>query len=77
MHPIRESWRAHQNEAAHAGRSSTRAGIGLADWAPALAVLLFHLAFLPGYGIFRDELYYLACARRLDWGYVDHPPLVG
>jgi 4-amino-4-deoxy-L-arabinose transferase-like glycosyltransferase len=27
------------------------------------------------YGIFRDELYYLACANRLDFGYVDHPPL--
>ena len=27
------------------------------------------------YGIFRDELYYLACAIRLDLGYVDHPPL--
>lgn len=28
-----------------------------------------------GYGYFRDELYYLDCARHLDWGYVDHPPL--
>jgi 4-amino-4-deoxy-L-arabinose transferase-like glycosyltransferase len=27
------------------------------------------------YGWFIDELYYLACARRLAWGYVDHPPL--
>lgn len=26
-------------------------------------------------GIFRDEFYYIACARRLAWGYVDHPPL--
>ncbi|MCZ7582499.1 MAG: glycosyltransferase family 39 protein [Deltaproteobacteria bacterium] len=26
------------------------------------------------YGYFRDELYYLACADHLDWGYVDHPP---
>jgi hypothetical protein len=29
---------------------------------------------LGGYGYFIDELYYLACARRLAWGYVDHPP---
>jgi 4-amino-4-deoxy-L-arabinose transferase-like glycosyltransferase len=28
------------------------------------------------YGYFVDELYYLACSRHLDWGYVDHPPLI-
>jgi len=27
------------------------------------------------YGMFRDEFYYLACANRFDFGYVDHPPL--
>ena len=27
-----------------------------------------------GYGIFRDEYYYLACANRLDFRYVDQPP---
>lgn len=48
----------------------------LALWGPAVAVLLLHAAFATTYGIFRDELYYLACAARLDWGYVDHPPLV-
>ena len=31
--------------------------------------------WMEGYGIFRDELYYLACADRLASGYVDHPPL--
>lgn len=32
--------------------------------------------FLPEpFSYFRDELYYLACAERLDFGYVDHPPL--
>ncbi len=39
--------------------------------------LLFHLTvnLFAGYEIFRDELYYLACADHLAWGYVDHPPL--
>jgi hypothetical protein len=27
------------------------------------------------YGYFIDELYYLACSKRLAFGYVDHPPL--
>lgn len=48
----------------------------LALWGPALAVLVLHAVFATTYGIFRDELYYLACAVRLDWGYVDHPPLI-
>jgi 4-amino-4-deoxy-L-arabinose transferase-like glycosyltransferase len=39
--------------------------------------LAIHLATNgPGaYGYFRDELYYLDCARHLGWGYVDQPPL--
>ena len=37
--------------------------------------LLLHVATNGNYGIFRDELYYLDCARHLDWGYVDHPGL--
>lgn len=48
----------------------------LARWGPVAAVLVLHLVLLGGYGVFRDELYYLACARRPAWGYVDHPPLV-
>jgi len=39
------------------------------------AKLVLQLVFIRGYGIFRDELYYLACADRLDWRYVDQPPL--
>src|SRR5262249_33120035 len=42
----------------------------------ALATAVLHLVFASRYGWFRDELYYLACARRLTWGYVDHPPFV-
>jgi hypothetical protein len=41
-----------------------------------LAALVLHIAFAQRYGIFRDELYYLACAEHLDWGYVDQPPLI-
>jgi hypothetical protein len=48
----------------------------LVRWALPLAVLVFFAATASGYGVFRDELYYMACARHLDWGYVDHPPLV-
>ena len=40
-----------------------------------MAVIVLQLATGWRYGLFRDELYYLACARHLDWGYVDHPPL--
>jgi len=41
----------------------------------ASAKLLFHLLTAGRYGIFRDEMYYLACSQHLAWGYVDHPPL--
>ncbi len=43
----------------------------------ALFKLLLHLYtnLFAGYGIFRDELYYLACAGHLSGGYVDQPPL--
>src|SRR6185503_10151366 len=40
-----------------------------------VAKLLLHLLMVARYGIFRDEMYYLACSRHMAWGYVDHPPL--
>jgi 4-amino-4-deoxy-L-arabinose transferase-like glycosyltransferase len=38
--------------------------------------LVVHLYAGRYYGYFVDELYYLACSRHLDWGYVDQPPLI-
>lgn len=40
----------------------------------ALAIPLLTTVF-GGYGVFIDEFYYVACSERLDFGYVDHPPL--
>ncbi len=37
--------------------------------------LLVHLPNPGGYGLFIDELYFLACGEHLSWGYVDMPPL--
>jgi Dolichyl-phosphate-mannose-protein mannosyltransferase len=37
--------------------------------------LAVHMLTNRGYGYFRDELYFIACARHLDWGYVDLSPL--
>ena len=36
---------------------------------------LVHLLTNGRYGYFRDELYYITCARHLAFGYVDQPPL--
>src|SRR6201987_3173545 len=41
----------------------------------AFVALIVHLLTNHRYGYFRDELYYVACARHLDFGYVDLAPL--
>jgi hypothetical protein len=41
----------------------------------ALLKLSLHVLTSSGYGYFRDEFYYLACADHPALGYVDHPPL--
>jgi len=50
--------------------------VGLLQGAGAFKLLL-HLALAGRYGYFRDELYFLDCGRHLDWGYVDHAPMIG
>ena len=51
-------------------------GTGLFVAVAAAVKLLLHLYSGRHYGYFVDELYYLACADHLDWGYVDQPPLI-
>jgi 4-amino-4-deoxy-L-arabinose transferase-like glycosyltransferase len=57
-------------------RQSWFAAGGLVVLCIAAAKLLVHLYADRHYGYFTDELYYLACARHLAWGYVDQPPLI-
>ncbi|MEO6835849.1 MAG: glycosyltransferase family 39 protein [Candidatus Tumulicola sp.] len=44
-------------------------------YALAFVAVALHLAFNHRFGYYRDELYFIDCARHLAWGYVDQPPL--
>ncbi len=57
--------------------SETRGTLRLSAALAGLTALTQILTSSDSYGIFRDELYYLACGRHLAFGYVDHPPLIG
>jgi hypothetical protein len=63
--------------------------LGAGNWRQALLLgmifaaldLVIHIAVniraqQVGYGIFRDELYYIVCGRRLAWGYLDNQPVI-
>ncbi len=43
-------------------------------YALALGSVALHLAFNHRFGYYRDEFYFIDCARHLAWGYVDQPP---
>lgn len=49
----------------------SRPAIWLAVFTAAL-----HLSANGEYGFHRDELYFIVCGQRPDWGYVDQPPLI-
>ena len=50
--------------------------LGLAVIIVGIKLAIHLLTSVHRYGYFRDELYFLDCARHLAWGYVDTAPLI-
>jgi len=57
------------------GLRSIAVPLGCAGAAALLQIAATLVGQRFGYGYFIDELYYIACAKRLALGFVDHPPL--
>lgn len=46
-------------------------------WVLTAMLFLVRLAFISTTMVIDDEAYYLMYARHLDWGYIDHGPVIG
>ena len=57
-------------------RQAVWLGLAFAGFTVLLHVVANIISQREGYGIFRDEMYYLICGQRLAFGYVDQPPMV-
>jgi hypothetical protein len=55
-------------------RRAIAAARGNPSWA--ILGLAVQLWASRGYDYFRDEMYFIVCGDRLDWGFVDQPPLI-
>ena len=67
-------------KAPKSGGESLRSAVWLAAGFGVLKYVLATLGQIAiqhaGYGVFRDELYFLVCGRHPAWGYVDQPPMI-